>query len=110
MRLVEREQLADVDVGEAVAVGREEALPVDVLLDPRDAAAGRRLGAGVDHRDHPVGLEVGVVVLDLVGAPEPDREVVGPRLVVEEVVADHVAAVADGHDELDDPSGARRAS
>ena len=88
MALVEREQLGDVDVGEPVAVGDDESLVRRRTAAPACTRPPVIVSvAGVDDRDRPVGLAVVVVVLDLRGAPEADREVVGARLVVEEVVA-----------------------
>ena len=55
MRLVERDQLPDVDVGDAVAVGQQEqVLGLDVAADRRDASAGHGVLAGLGERDVPV--------------------------------------------------------
>ena len=57
MRTVERDQLADVDVGEAVAVGDDER-SVEVAGDPLHPAAGHRGRAGVGEGDLPVDFAV----------------------------------------------------
>ena len=61
MSPVELEQLSDVDVGDAVAVGQHERLVADVVADPLEPAAGLRLGAGVDERHPP---RLGGVLVD----------------------------------------------
>ena len=69
--------------------------PVEVALDLLHPAAGQGVCAGVGDRHLPAGLEVGAVEPHGVGLAEPDREVVVPGLVVEEVVLDHLAPVPD---------------
>ena len=48
------EQAVDVDVADAVAVGEQEGVGVDVVGDPPDASAGAGQQAGLDEGDLPV--------------------------------------------------------
>ena len=92
-------------VREAVAVGREELLVVvQVLLDRLQPLADRRLHAGVDEGDPPVS-DVAVQELYPGVGPVPlEHEVVEQGfVVVEEVLADHVALVAEAEHELGVP-------
>ena len=91
---------AEVYVGDAVAVGHHEGVAVNVLLDLLDAPARQRLKSGVGERDVEVLLLVLVVVRDAVLTTEADCEVVVHRLVVQEVLLDHLAAVAEAEHEV----------
>ena len=102
VRLVERQQRREVDVGQAVAVGDHAPLVADVLLDPLHAPTRHGALAGVGHGDLPAVLLVRAVVGQLGRLAEPDGEVVGAALVVEEEVLDHLAPVAGAHDEVRD--------
>ena len=53
VRPVEREQLLEVHIGNAVAVSEHERLIADVLLHALHTAAGHGVEAGVHHRDAP---------------------------------------------------------
>ena len=87
-------------VGQPVAVGREEQLVVaDVHRDREEPIADRRLDPGVEEGDRPV-VHVAAEQLD-VSLPVREHEVVRERLVVvEEVLLDSLAAVAEAEDEL----------
>ena len=87
--------------GQAVAVGAHEGVAVDERFDPLHASAGHRVGPGIDQRDAEVLLVMGPVVLDFPAArPQGDGEIVAHGLVIEEVLADDVAAIAQAEDEF----------
>ena len=97
---VERDELGDVDVGDAVAVGEHERLvAASQRLEPLDAPARLRLDAGVDEVDPPVSRarRRGTSTCP---AADVDREVVAQVVVVEEVVLDDLGPVAERDDEL----------
>ena len=91
-------ELRDVDVGDAVAVGQHEGVVADVLADSLDPAAGLRLGSGVDER-HPPRLG-GVLVDHHRVVAHVEGHVGHVQEVVREVLLDHVALVAEAHDEV----------
>ena len=59
---MEVHQSANVDVGNAVAVGKAKRLVADVRSDPLDPAAGHRAQTGVDQRDLPALVRLAVKV------------------------------------------------
>ena len=61
VRPVEREQLFQVHVGNAIAVSEHERLIADILLHALHAAAGHGIQAGIHHRDAP---RLGMVLVD----------------------------------------------
>ena len=79
-------QAADVDVGDAIAVGETERLVADVVAHSLEPTARERVGAGVHQRDLP---RLGDLVVDLL-----DLSV--------ELAEDHAqqAAVAGGREEM----------
>ncbi len=94
------EQLVDWYVRKAVAIGSHEALAFNELADPEDPAASHRVGARLCQRDSPIRLAMSIVVFDGVLATEMHGEVVHPGLIVEEVVADHIALIAEADDKV----------
>ncbi len=99
--LVEGERGADVDVGDAVAIGEAECFIVlDVLAHALQAAAGQRVGAGVDQRDFPrLGMALvhfHAVLLQVEGDVRGMQEIVGEEFL------DDVAAIAAADDEIVD--------
>jgi len=97
---VEVHQVADVDIADAIAVRAQEDVIADVPLHPLDPAPGHRLRAGVSQRHVKVLLKVLAVVRDLVAGTKGDGEVTLHRLVIEEVLLDHVASVAKAEHEV----------
>ena len=98
---VEAKELAEVDIGDAVAVRGHERLPVEQRSQTADAPAGARLETGVDDMHDPV-LDGAALGLHVAG-PEVDPEASVKRRVVEEVLLDQVALVARGDHELVQP-------
>src|SRR5579859_2943313 len=97
---MELDQAIDVDVGDAVAVRAQEGVAVDVSFDALDPASGHRVGAGVGQRHAIVLLAVLIVIGDLMRPPQRDGEIALHRFVVEEVVLDHVASIAEAKHEI----------
>jgi hypothetical protein len=97
--LVEGDQGVQVDVRDPVAVGAEEEGTAEVLPGAPDAGAGHSGATGLRAGDLPVQgiLEVGHDAGRR--SAEGDGEVVVVEVVVEEVVPDHVALVAQAEDE-----------
>src|ERR1044071_4175841 len=98
LRAVEGEQLAEVDVAHAVAVGEEEGAVLQPRLKPLDAAARVRLLPRVLQVDAPV-LALALLRLDA-AAPEVNAHAPAQRAVVHEVALDDLAAVAERDEEL----------
>ena len=90
---MECEQLLQVHVGNAVAVGEHERLIADILLHALHAAAGHGIKAGVHHRDAP---RLGMVLVDnhLVFAV---REVIcnvgGMQEIICKILLDHMLLI-----------------
>ena len=103
MRLVERHERLDVNVGEPVAIGDHEEVVLDVSPDPLDPPAGHRVLPGIGQGDGEVLLAVAVEVVDLGLPAELDHEVVVQGLVVQEVFLDHPAPIAQAEDEVLEP-------
>src|SRR5262249_11298550 len=102
---VERDQGVQVDVRDAVAVGTEEVGGTDVTLHAPDAGAGHggaaRRGAG----DLPGDDVLQTGDDDGRRAAEGDGEVVVVGVVIQEVVANHLALVAEAEHEAVEPVG-----
>jgi hypothetical protein len=101
------DEVRQVDVGQAVAVGRHEHLVVaEVGLNELQALTDRRPHPRVGERDPPLAA-VAVQDLDLgVCSVSVEDEIVEQRLVVvQEVLLDHVALVAQAENELVVPPG-----
>ena len=103
MALVEREQPAEIDVGQAITVRDHESLAGGVSLDPGHARTGAGGRAGLDELDVVVLLVVLSEVLDAELRAELDLDVVRHRLVVEEELLDEIALVAEAQHELAQP-------
>ena len=97
--LVEREQLLDVHVLHAVAIGHHERAVAEVRRERFEPAAGLRVQAGVDQVDGPVAF-VAVAVAHHVAAAELDRQVVGELAVFDDVSLDVLRPCSPGDDEL----------
>src|SRR5882757_4502081 len=101
--LVESDQLADVDVGDAVPVGEAERLIVEIGQGSPDATARHGLLAGIQER-HPPGLDPIAMVVRLT-CVEVERDVRPAKGVVAKVLLDEMAFVAAEDDELVEPVG-----
>ena len=111
VRAVERDGGADVDVGDAVAVGEQEGLvALDVAAHRRHPAAGHGLLAGLGQRDLPVLLVVPAQHLDGAVLAEGDGEVGRHGLVVEEELLDEPSPCSRGRARTRAPRGGRRSS
>jgi hypothetical protein len=91
------------DVGQPVAVGQTELLVAHQRQHALQPSAGHGLLAGVDER-HPPGLGRRLMHLHGPGG-QVQGHVAGVQVVVGEVLLDHVAAVAQAHDEVGEPVG-----
>ena len=96
--------VADVDVGEAIAIGEAERfIGIEEIAHAAQAASGLRILAGIDQR-HTPGFGVLLVhfhpvVLHVEGHVRHVQEVVG------EILLDHIALVAQADDEIVDAVG-----
>ena len=98
---MEGEQVVEVQVGDAVAVGQHERSARQPGLQPVDAAAGHRVGAGIHQVEFP-GLAVRAVAIDR-PCPGVERHAARERGVIEEIPLDHIAPVAERDEELGEP-------
>ena len=103
MALVETQQRAQVHVGQAVAVSKQERVPVDVLLYPLDASAGHRVLPGIGEGHGEVLLLVLAVVADLGFASEADGKIVAHCLVLQKIVLDRIPAISETQHEFTEP-------
>src|SRR5258708_26810758 len=96
--MMKTDQLANVHVADAVAVGKAERRVPKIVPDPPESAAGHRLFAGIDQGSFP-GLASVSMSLDPI-ALEIDREIALVRQVIKKVVFDDRALVAAANDEF----------
>src|SRR5262249_61083126 len=89
-----------VAVAYAVAVGQQEVVAVEVLLDALQPAAGHGVQPGVHKSDLPVLGWAAVVDGDAARRAEVHGEVGVVEAVIEEVVLDHPALVTQAGGEL----------
>src|SRR3546814_107593 len=89
---------AQVNGGQPVAVGEQEALAADDIACPLQASAGHGVVAGVEHRDLPL-LDAAAHAGHLAGR-QIDPEVAVQACVVEKIELDDLRLVAGEHDEL----------
>src|SRR5580700_5202354 len=98
---MEGEQAADVHVAETVAVGKKERVVVlKIAGNTPQAATGLGFEAGVGESDSKILLVVGAHELDLRFAAKANSEVAVHGFVVQEVILDHVSAIAETQNEL----------
>ena len=98
---VEGDGGGDINVADAVAVGEEKVgVVADVFFDEFDAVGGHGIFAGFGECDFPVFFGVVGMEGDVWCASEGEGGVAGVPEVVAEVVADHVAFVAEAKDEI----------
>ncbi len=92
-----------VHVRDAVAVRDHEFVALDVLARPVDSAAGLRRKTRLREENAPFLLSMERLEVFDATVTDVDADVAVHRAVVEEVVADHVALVAETEDEIHDP-------
>jgi len=98
------EQAADVDVAEAVAVCKQKRVVVlKITGNALQAATSHSFEAGVGKGDRKILFVVSAHELDVRFAAQADLEVTIHGFVVQEVILDHVAAIAEAENELAHP-------
>src|SRR6267143_3905229 len=98
---MEVEQVADVDVAQAVAVGKQERVVVlEIAGNALQATTGLGFEAGIGEGDGKILFVVSTHELDLRFAAKADSEVTIHGFVVQEVVLDHVATISEAENEL----------
>src|SRR4029077_6738778 len=94
-------QAADVDVAEAVAVGKQERVVVfEIAGNPLQAATRHGFETGVGKSDGKILFVVSAHELDVRFAAQANLEDAIHGLVVQEIILDHVAAISDAKNEL----------
>lgn len=97
---VNRDQLADVDIGNSVSVSQHKGVCLDELFHPFQAGPLQSLLSRVGQGDAPACLVVAVVDVDALRLSQYDGEIAIHELVVTEVVLDHFPFVTEGQDEI----------
>src|SRR5579871_1286361 len=97
---MEGQQRLQIHVADAIAIGQQECAIIDIFLNTLDPAAGHGRLACIHQGDAKVLLRMIVVVFNMGAAPEADGKVAVHRLVVQEVVLNHIAAIAKAKNEL----------
>ena len=99
MAFVEGDQAGNVDVGNAVAIGKAEGLVVfDKIRNPLETAAGHGVFAGIDER-YPPGLGMPFMYFHAV-IHHVERYIRHVQEVIGEVLLDDIAFVAAANDEI----------
>ena len=101
MRLMELDELADIDVTDAVAIRHAEGLIADIRLDALDAPTGHRPVARIDDR-HAPRLRMLLVQDDLLAIRHIERHITHVEEVVVEPLLDHVLLVSGTDDKVID--------
>src|ERR1019366_944127 len=95
------EQAADVDVAEAVAVGKQECVVVlKIAGNALQTTTRHGFEAGVGEGDGEILLLMSAHELDVRLAAEANSEVTIHGFIVQEVILDHVAAISEAENEL----------
>src|ERR1700675_4411790 len=98
------EQAADVDVAEAVAVCKQKRVVVlKITGNALQAATSHSFEAGVGKGDRKILFVVSAHELDVRFAAKANFEVAVHGFVVQEVILDHVAAIAEAENEFAHP-------
>jgi hypothetical protein len=100
---MELKELSEVHIAHAIAIGQHEEIFTNVLLNLLHPPTRHRVLPGIDKRDLKVLLAVDVLVLNFGIPAETDGEIVVHRLVVQEIVLDHVAAVSKAAHKISKP-------
>src|SRR5689334_5905086 len=103
MTLVKLDQPSDVNIADAVPIGHHETIVRDVFLGTFQTPSRHRFQARLGQRDAKVLFLVIVVVLDAGLLAEANGEIIVHRLVVQKVLLDHVAPIAQAQDEIPKP-------
>ena len=93
VRPMEREQLLEIHVGNAVAVSKHERLIADVLLHALHTAAGHGVEAGIHHRNAP---RLGMVLVDnhlVFAVGEVICNVGGVQEIIRKILLDHMLLI-----------------
>mgnify|MGYP001666883442 CR=1 FL=1 len=101
MRLMELDELADIDITDTVAIRHAERLIADIRLDTLDAPAGHRAVARIDDR-HAPRLRMLLVQDDLLAIRHIKRHVTHVEEVVVEPLLNHVLLVSGTDDKVID--------
>jgi len=98
---MERDQLRQIDIGYAVAIGEAEAVVANVLSHAPQATACQRLLSRLNERDAP-GLGVTLMHVHAVLA-HVERDIGHVEEVVGKILLDDIALVSQANDEIVDP-------
>src|SRR5207249_2986385 len=98
VRTMEIYKRANVDIRNAVAIGKTERLIPNIGSDPLDPPAGHRIETGIDESDSPALVWI-TVKIDPVLA-EVDGDVIVLGKVIDKIGLDHVALVTAANDKL----------
>src|SRR4029079_16399189 len=101
MRMMKIDELPDVDISNAIAIGKTERVVIPyVRRPPLDSSARFGLGAGIDQRHPPrlrsLGMKIDLVVLEI------DRDVGGVQEILREILLDQIPFVSKANHELID--------
>jgi hypothetical protein len=93
-------QLPQIEIAETIAIRHHERVVVDVFLDRLHARARHAVGARLREGDDEVLFLVRTMIAQTTLRTEAARKVIVHRLVVEEILLDHVASVTETKDEV----------
>src|SRR5262249_34963319 len=93
------DQGADIEVGDAIAVGQQEVATLDVLLDALDAGAGHGVEAGLGQGEVPV-LNAGIMQGQRLRRVQVETDVGVNLSLIEEELLDAPAVVPKAEDDL----------
>src|SRR6185369_9433157 len=101
MRMMKIDELPDVDISNAIAIGKTKRVVIPYVRQrPLDATARFGLGAGIDQRHPPrlrsLGMKIDLVVLEI------DRDVGGVQEILREILLDQIPFVSKANHELID--------
>src|SRR5574340_93780 len=100
---VKLEQVLDVQVRNAIAIGKHERFIIaQPALEPLQPSPGLRVQAGIYKVDFPLGLIASIADRGFPGG-QVDRDVVVERVEVQELLLDRFALVPQGDNKLGDP-------
>src|SRR5438270_10690933 len=97
---MEIEQVTEVDVRQAVAVGQKEIVPFDIAFDALDPATGHGVESGLGERHVPVFLGKPAVERQLLRSAQVTAKIGVGQVVIEEIALDRPALVAEAQDEI----------
>src|SRR5947207_7735590 len=94
------DELADIDVRDAVAVGQQEVLAADVALDAFDPATGHGLQTSLRKSHMPVLFRKAAVQRQLGGGAKLTAKIAVREMVIEEVAFDRPTLIAQAEHEV----------